>query len=138
MIIVKENIKNVEEFNLLYDAVGWGAYDKAISKKALNNTFYSVSVYNDNKIIGYGRLVGDTICFLYIQDVMVIPEYQNKKIGTLIMNKLLEKVREVEKENPDIRVYLGASKDKEGFYEKFGFMKRTDVDLGHGMILKRG
>lgn len=135
MIVVKENITNVEEFNLLYDAVGWGSYDDSISKKALENTFYSVSIYDDNKIIGYGRIIGDTICFLYIHDVMVLPEYQSKKIGTMIMNKLLDKIKTVKSVNPDLRVYLGASKNREGFYEKFGFIKRIDADLGYGMIL---
>lgn len=135
-INIKENNKNVQEFNLLYTLVGWGAYDENISKTALDNTFYSVSVYDENKIIGYGRLIGDTICFLYIQDIMVIPEYQSKKIGTLIMNKLLAKIEKIKKENPSLRVYLGASKDKEKFYERFGFVKRADANLGHGMILK--
>lgn len=67
---------------------------------------------------------------------MVKPEFQNKKIGTLIMNKLLEKINELKKENPNIRVYLGASKNKEEFYERFGFVKRIDENLGYGMILK--
>lgn len=134
MIHIKENNKNVDEFNSLYDSVGWGAYDKAISKKALENTFYSISIYDDSKIIGYGRLIGDEVCFMYIHDVMVIPEYQSRKIGTMIMNKLLEKIDELKKENPNLRVYLGASKNKEAFYEKFGFVKRTEADLGYGMI----
>ena len=137
MISIKENIKNVEEFNLLYDAVCWGAYYEKIVQKALDNTFYSVSVYDDNKIVGYGRIIGDTICFLYIQDIMVKPEYQGKKIGTMIMNKLLEKINEIKKENIGLRVYLGASKNREKFYEKFGFIKRIDDDLGYGMILKK-
>lgn len=134
---IKENNKNIQEFNLLYDAVGWGAYDKKISEKALDNTFYSVSIYNEDKIIGYGRLIGDSICFVYVHDIMVLPEYQYKKIGTMVMNKLLEKIDELKKENPDIRVYLGASKNREKFYEKFGFVKRSEADLGEGMILKK-
>ncbi len=137
MINIKDNIKNVEEFNLLYDDVGWGAYDDNITQKALDNTFYSVSAYDDNKIVGYGRIIGDTICFLYIQDIMVKPEYQGNKIGTMIMNKLLEKINEIKQENPDLRVYLGASKNREEFYEKFGFIKRIDADLGYGMILNK-
>lgn len=137
MINIKENVKNVEEFNLLYDDVGWGAYDEKITQKALDNTFYSVSVYDDNKIVGYGRIIGDTICFLYIQDIMVKPEYQGNKIGTMITNKLLEKINEIKQENPDLRVYLGASKNREEFYEKFGFIKRIDADLGYGMILNK-
>ena len=136
MINIKENNNNVEDFNLLYESVGWGSYDKDITQRALDNTFYSVSVYEENRIIGFGRIIGDTICFLYIQDIMVMPEYQGKQIGTMIMNKLLEKVNSVRKENPSVRVYLGASKDRESFYEKFGFIKRIDADLGYGMILK--
>ena len=136
MIKIKENNKNVEEFNKLYDSVDQGAYSKEISNKALDNTLYSVSVYDDDKIIGYGRLIGDTICFIYIHDIMVVPEYQAKGIGTLIMHKLLEKIEEIKKENPSLRVYLGASKDRESFYKKFGFIERTDANLGAGMILK--
>lgn len=137
MITFKENNKNIEEFNLLYNSVGWGVYDEKVSKKALDNTFYSVTVYDDDKVIGYGRLIGDSICFMYIHDVMVMPEYQGQNIGTMIMQKLLEKVNEIKRENPSLRVYLGASKNREKFYEKFGFVKRIDADLGYGMILKQ-
>ena len=135
MISIKENINSIEEFNYLYDAVGWGSYDEKVLEKALANTMYSVSVYDDDKIIGYGRIIGDGICFLYIHDVMVIPKYQNKKVGSQIMNKLLEKVNQIKIENPYVRVYLGASKGKEKFYERFGFITREDANLGSGMIL---
>lgn len=110
MLEIKENVQNVEEFNQLYDEVGWGAYDNQITKRALENTFYSISVYDNNEIVRYGRIIGDTICFLYIQDIMVKPSYQGQKIGTLVMHKLLDKIMEIKKENPDLRVYLGASK----------------------------
>ena len=135
MISIKENINSIEEFNYLYDVVGWGSYDEKVSEKALANTMYSVSVYDDDKIIGYGRIIGDGICFLYIHDVMVAPKYQNKKVGSQIMNKLLEKINQIKIENPYVRVYLGASKGKEKFYERFGFITREDANLGSGMIL---
>lgn len=134
MISIKENVNSVKEFNYLYDAVGWGSYDKKVSEKALANTMYSVSVYDDDKIIGYGRIIGDGI-FLYIHDVMVTPKYQNKKIGSQIMDKLLEKVNQIKVDNPNLRVYLGASKGKEKFYERFGFITRENANLGSGMIL---
>lgn len=135
MISIKNNINKVEEFNYLYNAVGWGSYDNDISKESLKNTIYSVSVYDDDKIIGYGRLIGDGICFLYIHDVMVVPKYQSQKIGTQIMNNLLDKINEIKTRNPYVRVYLGASKGKEGFYKKFGFITREDANLGSEMIL---
>ena len=136
MILIKENVNNVDEFNYLYDAVGWESYEKEISRKSLKNTLYSVSVYEEDKIVGFGRLIGDGICFVYIHDVMVVPEHQNNKIGTQIMYKLLDKIAEIKLENPYVRVYLGASKGKEKFYERFGFITRDKANLGSGMILE--
>lgn len=51
------------------------------------------------------------------------------------MDKLLEKVNQIKLENPYVRVYLGASKGKEKFYERFSFITREDANLGSGMIL---
>lgn len=93
-------------------------------------------VYDDSELIGYGRIIGDKTIFLYIQDIMVIPKYQGKKIGSGIILELLKKVKEFKKINPNIRTYLGASKGKETFYEKFGFISRPNDELGAGMILK--
>ena len=106
-----------------------GSYDEKVSEKALANTMYSVSVYDDDKIIGYGRIIGDGICFLYIHDVMVIPKYQNKKIGSQIMNKLLEKVNQIKIENPYVRVYLGASKGKEKFMKDLDLLQEKMLIL---------
>lgn len=134
-IIYKEHTPTPEEFNNLTEAVDWGTRENKIIEEALKHTLYSLCVYDENKLIGYGRIIGDKTIFLYIQDIMVIPEYQGKKIGTGIMNKLIEKINEYKKVNPEIRTYLGASKGKESFYEKFGFISRPNEDLGAGMIL---
>lgn len=135
MIKIVENKISVDDFNYLTDKVGWGTRDANVVEEALNNTLFSVSIYDDNKIIGYGRVIGDKTIFLYIQDIMVIPEYQGQRVGTEIMNALLTKVDEYKKINPNIRTYLGASKGKEKFYEKFGFKTRSSADLGEGMVL---
>ena len=130
-----EKTPTATEFNMLTESVGWGTRNNNIVEEALNNTLYSLCVYDVDKLIGYGRIIGDKTIFLYIQDIMVIPEYQGKHIGTEIMNKLIEKINEYKKINSDIRTYLGASKGKEKFYEKFGFISRPNEELGAGMIL---
>ena len=89
MIKFFENTITADEFNYLTDKVGWGIRETTIVQEALNNTLYSISVYDNDKIIGFGRIIGDKTIFLYIQDVMVIPEYQDKHIGTQIMDKLI-------------------------------------------------
>ena len=135
MIRYIEQTPSADEFNFLTNSVGWGKRENSIVDEALNNTLYSLCVYDDDKLIGYGRIIGDKTIFLYIQDVMVIPEYQGKHIGTGVMENLLNKVDEYKKINPNIRTYLGASKNKESFYEKFGFISRPNEDLGSGMVL---
>ncbi len=134
-IKIVENKISVDEFNYLYNSVGWGTIDTLVIKEALSNTLYSVTLYDGNNLIGFGRIIGDKTMFLYIQDIMVLPEYQGMKIGTEIINKLLEKVKEYKKVNPSIRTYLGASSGKEDFYKRFGFITRKDASLGEGMVL---
>ena len=135
MIRYIERTPSPKEFNDLTSSVGWGTRKNFIIKEALKNTLYSLCVYDDHKLIGYGRIIGDKTIFLYIQDIMVIPEYQNNHIGSAIMKNLLKQINNYKKINPNIRTYLGASKGKESFYEKFGFVSRPNEDLGSGMIL---
>lgn len=130
-----EKTPTLDDFNMLTESVGWGKRENNIVKEALRNTLYSLCVYDKNRLIGYGRIIGDKTIFLYIQDIMVIPKYQGKQIGTGIMYKLLEQVDRYKKVNPNIRTYLGASKGKESFYEKFGFISRPNDKLGADMIL---
>lgn len=136
MVEYKEKVPTSIEYNYLTNAVGWGTRENDIVEIALSNSIYSICAYENEKIIGYGRIIGDKTIFLYIQDIMVIPEYQNKKIGTNIMKNIIKKINELKKINPEIRTYLGASKGKEEFYKKFGFITREEADLGAGMILK--
>jgi len=135
MIKYIEQTPSADEFNNLTNSVGWGIREKNIIEEALKNTLYSLCIYDNDRLIGYGRIIGDKTIFLYIQDIMVIPEYQSKHIGTGIMNNLLNQINQYKKINPDIRTYLGASKGKESFYEKFGFISRPNEELGSGMIL---
>ena len=135
MIKYSEEKISVENFNYLNEKVGWGRRENIVVKEALDNTLYSITVYDDKKVIGYGRIIGDKTIFLYIQDIIVIPEYQGNKIGTEIMNLLLKKINEYKKINPAIRTYIGPSLGRESFYKKFGFKTRKEAGLGEGMVL---
>ena len=136
IIEIIEKTPLVEEYNDLMNAVHWGKRDEKIVEEALKNSIYCICAYEDDKLVGFGRIIGDRTIFLYLQDVMVNPSYQGQGIGAKIIKKLLEEIEKLKKVNPDIRVYLCASKDKESFYEKFGFVKRPNDELGAGMILK--
>lgn len=135
-MILKEEKPTTAQYNYLTEKVGWGVTDEKLVKTALDNTLYSVCAFDDDeKIVGHARLIGDGALFLYIQDVMVAPEFQGRGVGSRLMKHVLKEVERLKAASPEIRVYLGASKGKEDFYRKFGFVSRREADLGDGMIL---
>lgn len=134
-IIYKEHTPTPQQFNMLTDSVGWGTRDEAVVYKALKNSLFCLCAYDNDRLIGFARIIGDETIFLYIQDVMVLPEYQGKKVGTGIMERLIGQINQYKKANPDIRTYLGASAGKENFYKRFGFETRAGAGLGPGMVL---
>ena len=62
----------------------------------------------------------------------MIPEYKSNGAGKLIMDELFKYIEQ----NAADQAYIGlmASLDSEGFYEKFGFIKRPNNNMGSGMI----
>ena len=71
----------VEEYQQLREAVGWWRVNDKATKAGLNNALFSVCVTLKDEVIGCGRVVGDGGIYYYIQDVMVLPEYQRRGIG---------------------------------------------------------
>ena len=71
--------------------------------------------------------------FLYIQDIMVIPEYQGKKIGTGIMNKLIEKINEYKKINSYIKFRSSIIKNVMTTY----FLSKYNIKMGKEKQEKR-
>lgn len=61
--------------------------------KAVSNSWYYISVYDDEKLIGFGRILCDGIMHALILDVIVHPERQNEGIGKEIMNRLIIKCK---------------------------------------------
>ena len=70
--------------------------------------------------------------FIYIQDVIVRPEYQRKGIGSLIMKELLSFAEKSGGKHTNIG--LMCSKGREAFYKDFGFIERPNENFGAGMF----
>lgn len=134
-IVLLENKLTAEQFCNLEEAVGFGRPNIRQSEKAIENSIYSVSVNIEGEVVGMGRLVGDGARIFYIQDVCVKPEFQRKGIGKLIVEKLLDYIKNNSIPNSRVTVGLMAAKDKEGFYQKLGFRIRPNEKEGNGMMI---
>ena len=121
MIAVKHNELTAKEFIELWESVWDGAPTFEQVELGLKNTLFCVSVWDDDKVIGMARMIGDLGLDYYIKDVVVRPEYQGRGIGRMLISELLKFINDNGIPGTEIFVELCAMPDKIPFYEKFGF-----------------
>src|SRR5690606_5326320 len=132
MLRIIANGLTPEIYEELREKVGFQAYEQQDVAIALNNTLFSVVVYDGRRPIGIGRVVGDDRIVFFIKDVVVAPDYQSKAVGKVIMLALNEYIEE--KACANAYVALMATPHTEEFYKKLGFIQRPTDTLGHGMV----
>lgn len=134
MINYKEDCKDVDTYLFLRKCVGWIELDRSQAQTALNNSLKIVTVFDDKRPIGMGRVVGDGSVISYIQDLIVVPEYQKMHIGSHIIEKLKAFVYDITAQDTNMMLCLMCAKGREAFYKKHGFIARPTDSLGPGMI----
>jgi len=93
MYKIKENIKSYKKILTIYEKCNWKAYtnDKERLIRAIENSDYNISVWDKKKLIGFSRIITDNEHILYLQDILVLPGYQNMGIGSKMLKKIVEK-----------------------------------------------
>jgi len=114
-----------DQFWELFQTTGWNdkyrlSPDKLI--QALNSSWYVLSAYEAEKLVGFGRLVSDGVLHAMIYELIVLPDYQGQGLGGKILEKLVTKCKESGVR--DIQLFCAAGKRE--FYEKRGFAARPD------------
>ena len=121
MTINYSNEKYIDKERLesLYNDVEWYAYtdDLELLQQAIEQSLYVLTAWEEDTLVGLIRVVGDGLTIIYIQDILVLKEYQNQGIATEMLQHVLTKYDNVRQkvlltdEAPDVR----------HFYEKNGF-----------------
>lgn len=96
--------------------VGMASHPSDVHERAFNNSHTAVFVFDDADLIGFGRVLSDGEYQAALYDVAVLPSYQGKGIGKMIVQKIMERI-------PTCNVILYASPGKEVFYEKENFRR---------------
>ncbi|MDE6603026.1 MAG: GNAT family N-acetyltransferase [Lachnospiraceae bacterium] len=126
-----------EEYNELRMSVGWRPITEGQAERGLAHTTFLVAVRDADQIVGMGRMLFDFGYTAYLGDVIVRPEYQGRGIGGQIVERLVGRTMDAAVAGDKIMFILGAAKDKEPFYEKFGFQRRPNEFSGDGMSMWR-
>lgn len=118
-VLSHEKNINADKLMKLYQNVGWSAYteDLDLLKEAIVKSLDVITAWEDGELVGLIRTIGDGLTILYIQDILVQKEYQNRGIGSRLLQEILEKYSSVRQ-----KVLLTEeAEDVRAFYEKNGF-----------------
>jgi len=117
-IEIKSDCSGVD-WNLVSDTlreVGMGYHEPDVHRKAFENSYATIFLYHDNRMIGFGRAISDGAYQAAIYDVAIKPDYQRKGLGSTIIENILARL-------PRCNIILYASPGKEPFYIRHGFRK---------------
>ena len=125
--LIKEyNTYNEKEILDLYSSVGWSNYTNRpeMLKNAYEHSLKSYGAYVDDKLAGIIRVVGDGYSVVFIQDLLIYPEYQRKGIGRALLQHVLQEYKDVYQKH-----LLTENTEKTiAFYKSIGFIMDTDME----------
>ena len=126
---LRETLPDPTEYFALFESTGWNQeYGMTAEEvqRAIRESWCVITAYDDGKLIGTGRVISDGVFHALIVDVIVRPEYQKQGVGTLIMQRLLERCRAARLRD----VQLFCARGKAQFYQKLGFVSRAEDSPG--------
>ena len=96
---------------------------------AMRNSSVVISAWDNRALVGLIRALDDGACVAFLHYLLVRPEYQKYHIGTELMNRVLEKYKDL------LYIKLMPS-DPETipFYSRFGFQQRGNYSA---MLMNR-
>ena len=127
-ITYKEGVElDTQKLDILWEAIGWKARGQNKWKEVISKSSYIYTAWDGESLIGTGRILEDGImCMFY--DIGVHPNYQHKGIGSKILQKLIDQVKN--KGYASIGLFAWEQNPANlPFYHKFGFVKSSGMEL---------
>lgn len=132
MINVKHEAPSVEDYCNLRKVAGMSEKTPSAAKKGLGNACFDVVIYDDNREIGMGRVIGDGGTAFQIIDIAVDPQYQGLGYGKMIMTHVKGYIDSVAESSSYVSLIADYPADK--LYQQFGFQS-TEPNSGGMYIL---
>lgn len=109
----------------LYRSVGWTVYadNPAMVKAAFAGSLLVLGAFVQDELIGFIRAVGDGASILYIQDILVAPEYQRKGVGRRLLQAMLAQYPSIYQ----TVLMTDNIPEREAFYRACGFKAAADM-----------
>ncbi|EIT88409.1 GNAT family acetyltransferase [Parascardovia denticolens IPLA 20019] len=123
-----EESKNLQlnEIVNLYRSVGWTNYLKRVDilQQAYADSLCVLGAYDSDQLVGVIRTVGDGQTIVFVQDIVVLPEYQRKGIGTKLLKAVMDKYKDVYQ----MELLTDNTDKTKAFYRSVGFIASDEID----------
>jgi ribosomal protein S18 acetylase RimI-like enzyme len=109
----------------LYEQAPWAAgRTMEQTRDMLEQTDLAISVWDGDRLVGFGRVLTDYVYRASIWDVIVDRDYQGQDIGSEIVQRILHHptLKQVE-------LFWLCTRDKQAFYEKLGFSSNEQTGM---------
>lgn len=109
----------------LYSSVGWTAYTDhpSVLRKGFENAMLTLAAYEGEELLGLIRAVGDGETIVYIQDLLVFPEYQRRGVGSALLKAALDRYSHVRQ----ILLATDNTPKTVAFYQSMGFRELSEI-----------
>ena len=116
---------NEAEILRLYASVGWTAYTNhpEVLRKGVENSMLTLAAYEGKNLLGIIRTVGDGHTIMFVQDILVFPEYQRKGVGTALLQAILDRYCHVRQ----IELATDNTAETIAFYKSMGFRELSEI-----------
>lgn len=116
---------NEEEILSLYKSVGWTAYTEQpdVLRQGFENSMLILAAYDAEKLLGIIRAVGDGATIVFVQDILVFPEYQRRGVGTALLQAVLNRYDNVRQ----IELATDNTEKTVAFYKSMGFTEMSEI-----------
>ncbi len=123
---------DAEQVRGLYRFAEW-AKDRTLeeTEAILAQSSLVVSLWEEDRLIAFARVLTDFVVRAVIFDVIVRPEVQGKGLGRFLMEKLLAHPA-LEK----VPAFFLMTKDKQAFYTKFGFVRTAERQVDAMLLIR--
>jgi len=122
MISYQYDITGLIESDLEPFFEGWPKKPEPAKRlEILNNSDCVIIAVDGDNMIGFINAVTDKTLSAYIPLLEVIPEYRKRGIGTELVKRMLEQLKDY------YMIDLCCDKHLEGFYKKFGMQRMTGM-----------
>ena len=114
------------DIDLIHSFLSRSYWAEGISKEIIGRSVEGAlcfGVFENDKQVGFARMITDKATFAYLADVFIIEEYRGRGLSKWLMEVIMS--------HPDLqglRRMVLATKDAHGLYKQFGFTPLINVD----------